>query len=148
MVVAALLAAFVVVLSVVMRVIVAFVTCSVPVLVTQGTADNTVLVRGSDRHGPVVLRQLPDPALPAGRSRQATVVTQGLNFDGKTQVATLTGKSNATIVMDATTRRSAMVTYAILASGTAETASVVLFYLFAGVTALSALGVWAAWLTW
>jgi len=82
-----------------------------PVLLTRGlnrvdctaadyfTGDRSVLMRGSDRHGPVVLRQLPDPTLPPGQSRQAKVVTQLLSFDGKSQVAKLTGKSNATITL-------------------------------------------------
>ncbi|QOV87476.1 hypothetical protein [Humisphaera borealis] len=66
------------------------------------SGDRSVMVRGSERHGPVVLQQLPDPKLAPGQSRQATIVTQSLNYDGKAQVAVLNGKSNAIITMPGT----------------------------------------------
>lgn len=63
--------------------------------------DGSVMLRGSDRHGPVVLRQLPDPAVPAGQSREATIQTQTLNYNGTSKVAVLNGRSNAVITLPA-----------------------------------------------
>jgi hypothetical protein len=63
------------------------------------SADGSVQVRGSDRHGPVVLRQVPDAALPPGESRQATVVTESLNYSGTNKVATLHGRGTAEMVL-------------------------------------------------
>ncbi|HEX8911533.1 MAG TPA: hypothetical protein VF796_04165, partial [Humisphaera sp.] len=63
------------------------------------SSDGSMQLRGSDKFGQVLVRQLPDPLAPPGTSREATITTDALNYSGAAKLATLHGPSRAVVTL-------------------------------------------------